>query len=65
MRRNKLRQLLNEGKPSISTHIHSTWPSVVEAVGHTGKYDYVEFVAEYGPYTLHDLDNLGRAAECS
>ncbi len=63
MRPNKLRQLLNDNKPSISTHIHTVWPSVVEAIGHTGVYDYIEFVAEYAPYTLHDLDNLCRAGE--
>jgi 2-keto-3-deoxy-L-rhamnonate aldolase RhmA len=63
MRPNKLRNLLNAGKPTIATHVHSTWPSIIEAVGHTGLYDYVEFVAEYGPYDLHDLDNLCRAAE--
>ena len=49
MRPNKLRQLLNDNKPSISTHIHTVWPSVVEAIGHTGVYDYIEFVAEYAP----------------
>lgn len=63
MRKNKLRELLRNNQPSISTHIHSTWPSVIEAIGHTGMFDYVEFVAEYGPYDLHDLDNMGRAAE--
>lgn len=63
MRRNILREKLNSGEPTLSTHIHSTWPSVVEAIGHTGLYDYVEFVAEYAPYTLHDLDNLCRAGE--
>lgn len=63
MRPNKLRQLLAAGKPSISTHIHTVWPSVVEAIGHTGLYDYVEFVGEYAPYDLHDLDHLCRAAE--
>jgi 4-hydroxy-2-oxoheptanedioate aldolase len=42
---------------------HTTWPSVVEAIGHTGLYDYVEFVGEYGPYDLHDLDNMCRAAD--
>ena len=63
MRRNKLRELLKAGKPTLGTHIHSTWPSVIEAVGHTGAYDYIEFVAEYAPYTLHDLDNMCRAAE--
>ena len=45
MRKNKLRQLLNECKPTLGTHIHTTWPSVVEVVGHTGIYDYVEFLA--------------------
>ena len=63
MRRNKLRELLNNDQPTIGTHIHSTWPSVIEAVGHTGVYDYIEFVAEYGPYDLHDFDNMCRAAE--
>src|SRR5213083_437385 len=50
-------------KPTLSTHIHTTWPSVVEAIGHTGLYDYVEFVGEYGPFDLHDLDNLARAGD--
>ncbi|MCZ6679526.1 MAG: aldolase/citrate lyase family protein [Candidatus Poribacteria bacterium] len=63
MRSNKLRELLNAGQPSIGTHIHTTWPSVVEAIGHTGAYDYVEFVAEYGPFDLYALDDLCRAAE--
>lgn len=63
MRPNGLREKLMSGKPTISTHVHSTWPSVVEAIGHTGLYDYVEFVAEYGSFDLHDLDNFCRAAE--
>lgn len=63
MRANTIRERLNAGLPTIGTHIHSTWPSVVEIIGHTGLYDYVEFVAEYGPYDLHDLDNMCRAAE--
>ena len=63
MRPNKLRELLRTGKPTVGTLIHTTWPSVVEAIGHTGLYDYVEFQAEYGPYDLYDLDNLCRAAE--
>jgi 4-hydroxy-2-oxoheptanedioate aldolase len=63
MRPNKLRNLLKENKPTLSTHIHTVWPSVVEAIGYTGLYDYVEFVAEYAPYDLHDLDHLCRAGE--
>ena len=63
MRANPIRNLLDQGKPTLATHIHTVWPNVVEVLGHTGLYDYVEFVAEYGTYTLHDLDNLCRAAE--
>jgi 4-hydroxy-2-oxoheptanedioate aldolase len=54
---------LNAGQPTLGTHIHTTWPSVVETVGHTGMFDYVEFVGEYAPFDLYDLDNLARAAE--
>ena len=63
MRPNILRQRLQQGAPTLCTHIHTTWPSIVEAIGHTGHYDYVEFVAEYAPFDLHDLDNLGRAGD--
>jgi len=44
------RELLKSNKPTLSTHIHTTWPSVVEAIGHTGLYDYVESSASYGPF---------------
>ena len=32
-------------------------------VGHSGNFDYVEYVAEYAPHDLHTLDNLGRAID--
>ncbi|MBI1800019.1 MAG: 2,4-dihydroxyhept-2-ene-1,7-dioic acid aldolase [Chloroflexi bacterium] len=63
MRRNKLREMLKAGQPTLGTHLHSTWPSVVEAVGHSGMFDYVEFVAEYAPFDLYALDNFCRAVE--
>ena len=63
MRPNRLRALLNANQPSIGTHLLSTWPTLVELVGDAGNYDYVEFTAEYSPFTMHDLDNLGRALE--
>ena len=63
MRPNRLRELLDAGKPSVGTHAMISWPGVVELIGQTGQYDYVEFVAEYGPSDLHDLDNMCRAAE--
>jgi 4-hydroxy-2-oxoheptanedioate aldolase len=65
MRRNLLREKLNAGKPTVGTHILSAWPSLVELIGHSKQYDYVEFTAEYAPFDLHDLDNLGRAFELS
>ncbi len=58
MKHNKLRQLLNEGKPTVGTRMWSTLPFFTEAVGASGLYDYIEFVAEYAPFTLYDLDNL-------
>ncbi len=63
MRPNRLRELLRAGKPTIGTRMNLAVPAVVEAIGHTGMFDYVEFVAEYATYDLHDLDNLCRAAE--
>jgi 2-keto-3-deoxy-L-rhamnonate aldolase RhmA len=63
MRRNQLRECLNAGKPTVGTHILSVWPTLVELIGHSKQYDYVEFTAEYAPFDMHDLDNLGRAFE--
>jgi 4-hydroxy-2-oxoheptanedioate aldolase len=63
MRPNKIREILRAGRPSVGTHLQSAWPSFVEVVGHTGKYDYVEFVAEYAPFDLFALENICRAAE--
>jgi 2-keto-3-deoxy-L-rhamnonate aldolase RhmA len=63
MRPNRLRALLDAGEPTVGTHLLSTWPTLVELVGQAGKYDYVEFTAEYAPFHMHDLDNLGRALE--
>lgn len=63
MRPNRLRRLLREGQPTLGTHLLSTWPTLIELIGHTGQFDYVELTAEYAPFDLHDLDNLGRALE--
>ncbi len=63
MRKNKIRELLKQGKPTVGTHVHTVWPGITEVIGHAGTMDYVEFLAEYAPYTLHDLHNLARAIE--
>ncbi|HZT82812.1 MAG TPA: hypothetical protein VFA26_21455, partial [Gemmataceae bacterium] len=61
MRRNRLRELLNAGQPTLGTHLLGSWPTLIELVGHSGMFDYVEFLGEYAPYDLYGLENLGRA----
>jgi len=63
MRRHRLRELWNAGEPSLGTYLHISWPSIIELVGHSGMFDYVEFVAEYAPYDLYALENMGRAVD--
>jgi 2-keto-3-deoxy-L-rhamnonate aldolase RhmA len=63
VRSNRLRQRLDAGQPTLGTHILSAWPTLIELAGQAGNYDYVEFTAEYSPFTMHDLDHLGRALE--
>ena len=61
MRKNRFRELIATGQPTLGTHVLSVWPTQIELIGQTGLYDYVEFTAEYAPFDMHDLDNLGRA----
>jgi 4-hydroxy-2-oxoheptanedioate aldolase len=63
MRQNKFRNLLDNGRPTLGTRVHSIWPATVEALGHTGVFDYVEFLAEYAPFDLFSLDNFCRTVE--
>ena len=63
MKNNRLRELLNEGKPTIGTHVIAPWPGIVEIIGHSGAFDYIEYVGEYSTYTLEQLENFGRAIE--
>jgi 2-keto-3-deoxy-L-rhamnonate aldolase RhmA len=63
MKRNRLREQLLSGRPTVGTHLFLDDPTVVETVGSTGVFDYVEFLGEYAPYDLHRLENFCRAAE--
>lgn len=63
MRKNKLREMLREGKSTLGTRLLSVWPGMVEIVGHTGIFDYVEFLGEYSSWDLRDLENFARAVE--
>jgi 4-hydroxy-2-oxoheptanedioate aldolase len=48
---------------SIGTHVISPWPGLVEIIGHSGAFDYVEFVAEYSPFSFDQMDHWGRTIE--
>jgi 2-keto-3-deoxy-L-rhamnonate aldolase RhmA len=61
MRKNILRELIDSGKPSLGTRLETQWATMVEIIGYTAMFDYVEIVAEYAPYSLFSLDNVGRA----
>lgn len=63
LRRNKLRELMREGKPTLGTHLHSSWPGFMEVVGNSETMDYVEFSSVYAPFDLYALENLARASE--
>src|SRR5512135_2567579 len=63
MRANRLRQLLREGKPTFGVHVLIPWPGIIEIVGQTRAFDYVEYVGEYSTFTPEQLDNLGRAVD--
>ena len=65
MRENRLRTLIDEGKPTFGTRVQSSWPTIIEIVGRSQQFDYVEFLAEYAPYDLYALDNMARAIELS
>lgn len=63
MRENKLRHRIESGEVSIGTRMQSQWPGLLEILGQTEIFDYVEFLAEYAPYDLRDFENMARAAE--
>ena len=63
MRGNRLRALLSANAPTIGTHLFLNSATVVETIGQTGAFDYVEFVAEYAPFDLASLEDFCRAAE--
>ena len=63
MRRNRLRESLKNDQPTLGTRILSSWPTIIELVGHSKMFDYVEFSGEYAPYDHAALENMGRAIE--
>ena len=62
MKYNRIRKILNENGTSVATRMWSTNPFFTEILGDY-KFDYVEYLAEYSPFTQTDLQNICRAAE--
>lgn len=60
---NQLRKKLQEQDIITATRIDFTWAQLVEIIGCSGGYDYVEFLAEYAPFDQYDLESMARAAE--
>ena len=63
MRRNVLRELLNDGKPTFSTRMATLCPEIVEIIGLTEQFDFIELLGEYGAWTLPDLASFARTVE--
>jgi 2-keto-3-deoxy-L-rhamnonate aldolase RhmA len=63
LKTNKLRQMLNEGKPTFGTHVCNPWPGTVEIIGQANAFDYIEYVGEYSTFTTEQLENFGRAID--
>ena len=60
---NRIRTLLNANRPTVATRLFNVNPPSVEAAACSGSFDYVEFLAEYAPHSLMELENFVRAAE--
>ena len=62
--KNTLRETLDDGRPTIGTHILFADPDIAELVGDTGFFDYGEFAAEYSILDMGLLYHFARAGQC-
>lgn len=63
IKKNKLREIITLNQISIGARVLTPWPGLLEVIANTGLVDYIEFVGEYAPWDLHDLENIARAVE--
>ncbi|UCD10126.1 MAG: hypothetical protein JSU79_05655 [Dehalococcoidales bacterium] len=63
MKRNILRELLDSDKPTVSTRMVTTSPEIVEIIGHSQAFDFIELLGEYASWIVADLDNFSRTVE--
>lgn len=64
MRRNKLKQRIEEGKKALGFNLDFPSPFLVDMLGGTG-FDYVLFETEYGGFPFETVANMCRAAEAA
>ncbi len=63
MRKNVVRELLKAGKPTLSTRMLTTSPQIVEMIGHSGGFDFIELLGEYASWTISAFEDFARAVE--
>jgi 2-keto-3-deoxy-L-rhamnonate aldolase RhmA len=63
MRKNRLRELLEAGKPTLSTRMLTMSPQVAEMIGHAGVFDFIELLGEYAAWTIAEFEHFARAVE--
>jgi 2-keto-3-deoxy-L-rhamnonate aldolase RhmA len=63
MKKNNLRELLNNGQSTIGVHQVAVSPVITEVIGNSGGFDYIELVGEYADWNLKDLNNFARTVE--
>ncbi len=63
MRRNVVRELLKAGKPTVSTRMLTISPQIVEMIGHSAAFDFIELLGEYASWTISAFEDFARAVE--
>lgn len=63
MRKNVVRELLKAGKPTLSTRMLTTSPQIVEMIGHSGAFDFIELLGEYASWTISAFEDFARSVE--
>ena len=61
MTNNRLKELIDSGKPILGARVTIPWPRIVEVIGHLEVFDYIEFLTEGSNWTTEILENMGRA----
>ena len=63
MKKNNFRELLNAGKPTLGTRMVTLSPQIIEIIGHSGAFDYIQLDGEYAAWGLPEMENFARTVE--